>query len=556
MRMDNEVEYLNIIIASNNRLLVDTLHARMENDLYSSASSDDEDNESVMTADDKIEGSVFSWRSGTKRTNITVGDLADKIKEGDVSMVICCAHKTRLTYLNDLMRNLEKSKHFQKSINIWIDEADASIKLWSPFNFHTYEKVNKMWLVSATFFSVVDYFEKIRVVPSSVSHPEVYLQLKDCEIEVNDTPVSNAVEYLKAVYRSRREELCRPGMRLFAPGDIEMASHLAIADELLNDGWAVAILNGKTKCIRVREDGVDKDFPISKYTNDEGPEEVGKVIARMYNTLGFGVYPFAITGQLCLGRGLTFACEEKKVISFENDGVWETEWIADNEFLFDEGIVPEISDLATQYQCAARMVGNIRGFQKFRTPRITTTTKMKDAILHSETIAVNLAPHVLKYNLREVGHCEMEWCTHDDEFKYADDLTDFDEKKKGEEEKQKKRDINRILNAPENFKAEWEKFDSLEAAKESIGSIVGQNMKKDKNGFYTRKFGNEVRPFKLEEIEKMKNGSPTANSNLALEDMKVGDVHTRTFVTYRDINDPNTAVFHVRKLKRTYMPEM
>lgn len=371
--------FLNIVISANNRSLVDQTEVRMNKELF----TDDEENE---LADSKIEGSCFKWRSGLKNNNVSVGELADRIKEGEVSMVVCCAHAKRLTYLYTLLTNLEKSRLFNKKVNVWIDEADASINLWSKssVDVSSFSKVHKITLVSATYDSILKKYGAIRILPCLETMLPIYHKVQDCLIMEEDVAALAAPDYLMNVFKKYRTDLTKPGVRLFAPGDVERASHEAIAGFLASQGFAVVIINGIRKEILIP--GRAEPIPIAPYVDVEtgAPEEVGRVIAKIYHQNNLEQYPFAITGHLCLGRGITF----------QND-----------QFLFTHGIMFNIADKANAYQTACRLAGNIKGFPDYVPPTLFTTTKMLKVITQKENTAIGIAKHVAE---NEITHVDME----------------------------------------------------------------------------------------------------------------------------------------------------
>jgi hypothetical protein len=364
--------FINVVLCSNNKSLVQQTTARHAADLYESGSVESDGG----AADDRIEGKVFSWFSGTKENNLSVRDLADRIKEDEVGMVVCCAHSTRIQFLEQLLQQLNRSKNFKKRVNIWIDEADESIKKWSKIDISGLEVVHSVTLISATFDAIVKKYGKVRVRCYDVAHPASYVGFKDCAVTSKDIAAASALSYMEQVYAEIGAQLCVPGMRLFAPGDITQESHRQIADFLRERGWAVLVLNGARKEI-VKPDG--QVLPIADYIEWENgtPEEIGKTITSIYHDSGLAAFPFAITGQICLGRGLTF----------QND-----------RFLFDWAIVPNMTDRATAYQCAARVLGNIRHLQNYKQCKIITTSRMRRLIEQAENIAINIGRGVKGYH--------------------------------------------------------------------------------------------------------------------------------------------------------------
>lgn len=365
--------FLNIIICSNNRSLVDQTDARMNSELY---------NEEDEEADSKIEGNCFKWHSGLKK-HISFRELADVIKEDEVNMVVCCAHSKRLSYLYSLIQNLDNSRKFTKRINVWIDEADVSINLWSKetLDISSFSVVHKITLVSATFDKILKKYGKIRVVPFLETTLPMYHRVQDCLIYENNAVAEDAPSYLMAVYEKNKRIMGKPGIRLFAPGDVERASHYKIADYLSSQGFAVVVLNGERKEVRIP--GRANPISLGSYISDSSliPEEIGKEIAKIYHDNNLSQYPFAITGHLCLGRGITF----------QND-----------QFIFTHGIIFTISDKANAYQTACRLAGNIKDFPNYNEPHLYTTSKMSKIILEKEETAINIARLVAERELSEV----------------------------------------------------------------------------------------------------------------------------------------------------------
>lgn len=363
--------FINIVLCSNNKSLVQQTAARHKNDLYDDSSSTDSDG---SDADARIDGNVFSWFSGTKKNGIDAQTLAWKICKGEVSMVVCCGHMKRIEYLYELLKELNDAPFFTKKVNIWIDEADESIKKWSKekVDASKFAVVHSVSLISATFDSVLKKYGKIKVKGFEQPHPEMYARFTDCKVVTDDTAAASSVDYLQTMYEKYEKVLCKPGMRLFAPGDVTRESHEKITEFLCERGWAVLILNGERKEIVMPDGEIRKIEDYVSWDNDT-PEEIGKTITKIYKDTGLEQYPFAITGQMCVNRGLTFQNEQ---------------------FLFDFGISFNLAERATAYQCLARMFGNIKHFQSYKRSTIVTTSRMKKIVEQADNIAVNIGKHV------------------------------------------------------------------------------------------------------------------------------------------------------------------
>ena len=391
IRDNNETtEHLNVLITSNNRLLVAQLTARMLKDGFGGSDSDSgsdtgEPDDDSVGADDHIDGRVFSWMSGTKKTNISAKELADEIKEDNVDMVCCCAHKVRFKYIIELLKNLNKSKNFKKRISIWIDEADVSVKMWAKtFNFTEFERVDRVVLVSATFEEVFKYYKHIRIRGYEVVYNvPTYLRYAECNVVEVEKNKESAIHYLQGILADH-PEISEPGVNLFAPGEIEVASHDAIANLLLSKGFAVMILNGQRKVIVLP---TGKEIKIELTLNSQNPGELSAALSSIYVEHNLSQFPFAVTGQICLGRGITFQSKD---------------------FMFDYGIIPDLKDFAATYQCVARVLGNTKEFPGFENPTIYCSRRTNVICKHLARISENIARLSHEKGLSEISLVDIE----------------------------------------------------------------------------------------------------------------------------------------------------
>ena len=378
---DEKHQILNIIICSNNKALVNQTTKRMKTNVYDKISESDNDemecdNEKEMNSDEKIVNNVFAWHSGLKNNTKPPGELALDIVDEYVKMVIICANKTRLKYLYKMIDRLETSRHFKGKINIWIDEADESFKLWNQSCFSqiiNLNKVNKITLISATFEEVVKKYGKLKVIPYAESYSqETYHRTSDSEIIEENYIVSkrNSCQYVEYIINKYESELCREGVRLFAPGNTDTKSHDNIATFLKSKGFVVVKINGTEKSI-IHPNG-DK-IDLKEYLNTENPVEIGRILSDLYINNGYFNYPYAITGHYCLGRGITFN---------------------DNNFIFTNGIIHPILNKSMAYQVCSRTNGNIKHLSNYLIPKLYMTTSTKNNIFEQENLAINISIYV------------------------------------------------------------------------------------------------------------------------------------------------------------------
>lgn len=386
--------YINILIGPCNISVVHQTGVRMVKK---------EDYEKIREAaepvesDAKIEGSVFSWHSGTG-VRITVDDIIGKILTRKVDTLSCCAHSKRLKYLRDVITQLAETYKEHRNppkLNIWIDEADASMCYWRDMNFQDLLKldfVEKVTMVSATVDAIVETFKTIRIIPCENTTLPIYFRAQDLALELVPYQKMAGEEFVKMVAEGNLERYFAAGVRTFAPVAVERRSHYNFCDWALSMGAIVVLLNGDIKAIHIPSDteGVEPEIvhlPKPKTKGLEEAEEIGKSIGRIYKEKGLEKYPLFITGNYCLGRGITF---QNKL------------------FLFDHNIIPPaFKTRAAAYQATARGLGNITGLPNFVEraatgfkPTLVTTPEMWKDILEAEKMVIAAAK-----NAHATGNC-------------------------------------------------------------------------------------------------------------------------------------------------------
>jgi len=364
----------NFIISDNNIVLTTQTRTRVTKDLG-------EGEEPV------IEEGIFSWTSApgecklseelSIKCKLSVEELAWYIITGKVDTVVMCAHPTRIKYLTKLINSLCKSGMFTKKINIWIDEADKSIKLWSKAECQAlleYKQLSKVTLISATIDSIIAKYKEIRLIPYSVTHPSCYRGFKDSKRRVLTELSGDSVEDALAILQS--QDLLRPGKRGFVPMDITTDTHDLLDEALRKMGVATMVLNGHRKEIYVP--GIDgarsRTHDISndmKYNEAGEIIEISSFLAQFYKDYDLEQVAFVITGHRCLSRGVTFQSNKNEA----NDG-----------FLFDYEILPDIRLPAEAYQTAARGFGNVKRPKRLR---LYASESMLRKIEKQEKMAMN-----------------------------------------------------------------------------------------------------------------------------------------------------------------------
>ena len=214
--------------------------------------------------------------------------------------------------------------------------------------------------------------------------------------------------------------------------------------------------------------------------------------------------PFAITGFLCVERGITFQSAPAE----DHDG-----------FLFDYGIIPPIGDKAEAYQTMARLFGNIGDFPNYKASTIYTTSNMFKKVSQSEETAVNLARLVHEQGSENVGlehfrmaanyETEKKWTLISGEFETREEANEF---------------------LVRNGCRENNKVDEMDG--EFVKSSTTSTKKK----------------LSYSEVQAVLLMGKTSTFDVYGDPNK--KLHSRLFICYKDLADPSTVTYVVRILKR------
>jgi len=354
--MEENTQHIHLVISSNNILLMEQSTSRMNKELIIHKGTA---NERHILA--------TSWDSKTNKCSREA--LAKKCLSGKIELIGACGNGMRMAHVIMLINTLS-NQNFKGKIKLWIDEADRVINIWWRYAMYLSktDMIETVVLITATYQKIANNFCRngipLRIKPLRETYnKETYFGCEDCNAVLHDNDGTSVyyTEYLFGLY----PEMTEPGVKAFIPADIKVVSHNMMADMLFQRGFAVFLLNGDSKVLRL-PDG--KTHEIVNFRT--GNEEVGLTMRRMYNTFECHNYPVAVTGFLCIGRGLTF----------QSPG-----------FVFDYGVISTRGcNRSELYQIAGRVAGNIRQYPDFKPTKLYTSKNVYDKILEEEQIAKNL----------------------------------------------------------------------------------------------------------------------------------------------------------------------
>ena len=513
----NRSESINIIFTSNTKLLTKQTASRIQKEVDNcsevSELSDDEEYELSVEMDIEEESKTLAWISSSNK--ISLNDVFAKVTSDDddeINNIICCTNKSRMKSAWELLMKLKKKflkGNLKKRVNIWIDEADACIKIWGEYLARSElvdsDFIQHIVLVSATMVPVYRFLHSNGIEPNLRTYENTYAPMyhkySDSEISHEySEDTKNVVMHLKTVLENT--DIICPGTKLFCPGNRSKRSHEEMCDELLLKGFNVLLLNGINKEIRF-SDG--RKLEINGML--ETDLEISNTLNRLYHDLELFNHPFAVTGNLCIGRGITFASQ-----------------IGGREFLFTHGIIPDVTNGDEGYQMVARCCGNIKSHTTYQIPKIFVSVKTHTLILGQENLSIKFAKKFF-----EEGEEPMVKVTR----KMLKE--EIGEGSKSKEEKRKERE-----EVIKNTDGSMEVFDTLEEANQFCKSIK-KGSRSEKESDFQNEAGEFVctttkkgaRVFTYEDfMSEAKSWSVT--SLLNIKDIKNGKVSKVIKPVYKD----------------------
>jgi hypothetical protein len=278
-------------------------------------------------------------------------------------------------------------------------------------------------------------------------------------------------------------------------------------------GFAVLILNGVNKEIRlpsILESGDPPETillkPYLTVRNPEKvPEEFNLTLARLYQKYRLDRFPFAITGFLCVERGVTFQVGPGD----DHDG-----------FLFDYAICAPVNNKAEAYQSMARVFGNVGELASYKPCTIYSTPKNFAKIREQEETAVYVARLVHEEGLESVDASVLMRAA-----RYHEE---------------------RI------WKLSMKEFTSFGLARDFIkerGARSPNTPYLEADGFYYSSTSGRKRLLGYDDVlEEMSHWSKTSSFDIRHHPDRT--FHSRLYICYRDVEDPDSAVFIVRSIQR------
>lgn len=314
----------------------------------------------------------FSSRNdGVAQRN--AGAVISKIVMNDIRNVICCTNGKRVSDISDMIREFNTSPHVKGfGFKIWLDEADKFARyIQDTFRPLIFNNDNvQLFMLTATPDTLFTKFGEMSVFPLDCTTSEDYHGWKDNTRILRDDLSESTEDFIDDVLSKVMPGPYIPNTKWYVPASTYKRTHYRVRDSLVFKGFAVFVVNG---------DGLTLSMPGFNVC-EKKTEELNVQILRMFHQYQAFKYPVAVTGNICVGRGIS---------------------IMSPEFIFDYGILSNCSKKAEASQNAGRLKGNIKKWANYKQPTVFTTTKFDKIACEWEEKSRRLA--TIAFDKQEAG---------------------------------------------------------------------------------------------------------------------------------------------------------
>ncbi len=297
----------------------------------------------------KLDNETYLEFSSHKRTICNSKDTVfSQIMNNNIDNIISCTNNTRIEDIVTLICQFNNGVLTKEKFKfkIWLDEADKYVNYISGFFEPLISKYKNVYLycITATPEPIFKEFEYVNVLPIENPVCEKYHGWRDNIRKIIDINFKN-LKFIEYVLKNDASTEINPGTIWFIPGLSSKASHHNIKDLCLKFNMAVIIVNG---------DGIYLTLPNKEYKFYKKDEVFNNIIIKIYRENSLHKYPLALTGYLCIGRGIT---------------------IMSNDFIIDYAILSNYSNKNEISQIAGRLKGNIKHLPNYKKPVVFTTDR-------------------------------------------------------------------------------------------------------------------------------------------------------------------------------------
>jgi hypothetical protein len=281
-----------------------------------------------------------------------------------VRNVICCTNGKRMDDIYQIIDDINKGEDTTNKYHftVWLDEADKFIKFIDNTLRPITEKHPNVHikLITATSEPLFAAYGEVNVLPLENTTSSAYHGWEDNHIRIIGYKGS-IVAYAEHVLKNVAPGLVVPGSKWFIPGVAAKRSHVAITNMCVEQ---------KMACMRINGDGITITLPTMEVFTYKKTKELNTMLIELYAEHQLHRFPLAITGNLCIGRGITINSEQ---------------------FMLDYAILSHYSNKNEASQIAGRLKGNMKEFSNYRPPMVFTTEDFNEVAIEWEQKSRNLA---------------------------------------------------------------------------------------------------------------------------------------------------------------------
>ena len=346
---------INFILCDNSLLLVKQTSVRVEKDVEPFEMCD----ESYVE---------FSSRN-TDKTRKNNDAILTEIVLNDIRNIICCANSTRVSDICNIINKMNNSRNTQGKyeFKIWLDEADKFTKFMDDKFKPLVDNNNNVhiYCLTATPDKLFKKYGRMNVLPiKNTTSPDYHGWEDNIRIIIESPSSVTTIEFIQYVLNNHvdKEQICK-GSKWYIPVNRKKYTHYVIRHILLELGFVVFVVNG---------DGISMMFPSegNPHFIEEKTDELNKQMVKMYNEHNASRFPVAVTGNICVGRGITMISPE---------------------FMFDYAILSNCGNKSESSQIAGRTKGNYKNWDNYKKLTVYTTAKFDDIATVWEEKSRNLA---------------------------------------------------------------------------------------------------------------------------------------------------------------------
>ena len=347
----SELTVINLIFCDNNLLLTKQTSKRL--------------GDQILLPETQEKYVEFSTRKDSKTLG-NVDTVIGQITNG-VQNVVCCTNRTRMRNTHEIISRLNSSPFTKDKLvfKLWLDEADKFSKYISntllPLA-EEYENVH-CFCITATPDRLFHQFGSMNIEPLMLTTSPNYHGWEDNNRILIENELGSTEGFVSQIMKTLTLAPAA-GTKWFVPANYKKSSHRAVRDILLDHGFAVFTVNG---------DGIElvlpnsPDDPIGLFPKND---ELNKQIIKLYQQYSLYKYPVAITGNLCVSRGIS---------------------IMSPELMFDFGIISSCGSPSAASQNAGRLKGNIKDWDTYKPPTVYTTPLFDSIATEQEHLSRTLA---------------------------------------------------------------------------------------------------------------------------------------------------------------------